>query len=316
MCGILGWRIANLTIKTTAEDRILIKRLRQEKQWGAKRILREFPRKQWKLTTVGDIIRKVDKHQTADRRPGSGRPRTARTPANINDVNQLILSQEERPGTHASQREIGRQLGVAASSINTIIKTDLKLPCFRKFTVEALTPEEKRKRSERAQQLLDRYPDAAALPRVWFSDESVFTINKRVNTQNDRVYGRQPTITRKEVSPERIEVSTRTHGARVMVGGSISAMGKTSLVFIDSSVRLNQVDYRRILEEEYFPDIREKCGQNWTFQQDGAPCHTAHSVVNFLQESCPQFIEPEAWPPKSPDLNPLDFFVWGELERL
>ena len=48
----------------------------------------------------------------------------------------------------------------------------------------------------------------------------------------------------------------------------------------------------------------------------GAPCHTAHSVVEFQEQACPAFIEPDAWPPKSPDLNPLDFFVWSELERI
>ena len=40
---------------------------------------------------------------------------------------------------------------------------------------------------------------------------------------------------------------------RVVIGGCISAMGKTSLVFIDSSVSLNQNTYREILEQHYFP---------------------------------------------------------------
>jgi len=26
---------------------------------------------------------------------------------------------------------------------------------------------------------------------------------------------------------------------------------------------------------------------------------------------CPDFIDKDAWPPKSPDLNPLDYYVWG-----
>ena len=26
---------------------------------------------------------------------------------------------------------------------------------------------------------------------------------------------------------------------------------------------------------------------------------------------CPDFIDNDAWPPNSPDLNPLDYHVWG-----
>jgi len=26
---------------------------------------------------------------------------------------------------------------------------------------------------------------------------------------------------------------------------------------------------------------------------------------------CPDFINKDAWPPNSPDLNPLDYHVWG-----
>jgi len=35
-----------------------------------------------------------------------------------------------------------------------------------------------------------------------------------------------------------------------------------------------------------------------------------------MDDACPRYIEPEAWPLMSPDLNPMYFFVWGELERL
>ena len=302
-------------MKTTAEDRCLIKLLRQEKKWGAKKILKEFPNKAWSLKTVNNIISKVDQYGTAERRPGSGRPRSARTAKNIQETEELVLSQEDNPGSHLSQREIGRKLGVAQSSVNRIVKQDLQLRCFKKFRVEELKPGEKLRREERATELLRRYPNATSLRRVWFSDESIFTLNKRVNAQNDRVYGRHPEARRRQVTPERIEAASRSQGDRVMVGGCVSAMGKTSLVFIDSCVRLNQHSYRQILEKHYFPDIREICGSNWTFQQDGAPCHTAHSVVEFLEQACPAFIKPDAWPPKSPDLSPLDFFVWSELER-
>ena len=52
------------------------------------------------------------------------------------------------------------------------------------------------------------------------------------------------------------------------------------------------------------------------FQQDGAPPHFAIPVRNFLDEQFPERwigrgSSPIAWPPRSPDLTPLDFFLWG-----
>ena len=39
------------------------------------------------------------------------------------------------------------------------------------------------------------------------------------------------------------------------------------------------------------------------------------STVEFLQRTVPNFIEPSVWPPISPDLNPVDYAVWGALQQ-
>jgi len=52
------------------------------------------------------------------------------------------------------------------------------------------------------------------------------------------------------------------------------------------------------------------------FQQGDAPAHTARVTQEWLHENCPEIIEKDRWPPNSPDLNPLDYHVWGAmLER-
>nr|CAH7741655.1 unnamed protein product [Callosobruchus chinensis] len=55
------------------------------------------------------------------------------------------------------------------------------------------------------------------------------------------------------------------------------------------------------------------------FQQDGCPAHYAHSVREYLDEEFPgRWIGrsgPISWPARSPDLNPLDFFYWGEVKE-
>ena len=48
---------------------------------------------------------------------------------------------------------------------------------------------------------------------------------------------------------------------------------------------------------------------------DGAPSHRAKSTAEFLQRTMPNFIEPSVWAPNSPDLNPVDYVVWGALRQ-
>ena len=54
------------------------------------------------------------------------------------------------------------------------------------------------------------------------------------------------------------------------------------------------------------------------FQQDGATCHTARATMTKLRADFgEQFISrsgPVNWPPRSCDLTPLDFFLWGYVK--
>ncbi|XP_025411199.1 uncharacterized protein LOC112684096 [Sipha flava] len=59
---------------------------------------------------------------------------------------------------------------------------------------------------------------------------------------------------------------------------------------------------------------------NISFQQDGAPAHNANIVRNLLNEYFPnRWIGTYGaiqWPPRSPDLTPLDYFLWGHLKTV
>ena len=67
-------------------------------------------------------------------------------------------------------------------------------------------------------------------------------------------------------------------------------------------------------------DIPLAVQQEMYFMHDGAPANFSRIVLAHL--NC-HYLEhwvgrsgPIAWPPCSPDLNPLDFFVWGHLKSL
>ena len=51
------------------------------------------------------------------------------------------------------------------------------------------------------------------------------------------------------------------------------------------------------------------------FQQDGATCHTSKKTISAIDEIGLSVIAPNIWPPNSPDLSPLDYFFWNEVEN-
>jgi len=115
----------------SVEDRSAIKDLRQDKQYGAETLLKMFPNN-WTLCGLKTLLRKIDATDSVERRSGSGRPRTVRVPGVIANVQDLVLSQENAPKTHSSQRWISRRTGVSLGSVNRIIHKDLRLTCLKR----------------------------------------------------------------------------------------------------------------------------------------------------------------------------------------
>ncbi|GFW14321.1 DUF4817 domain-containing protein [Trichonephila clavipes] len=56
------------------------------------------------------------------------------------------------------------------------------------------------------------------------------------------------------------------------------------------------------------------------FQQDGATCHAARATIDLLKDTFGDRLisrfGPVNWPPRSWDLTPLDYFLWGYVKSL
>ena len=75
-----------------------------------------FPNKAWSIASVSRVIHKINNDGTTERKPGSGRPKSARKQQNIERVSELICSQDDDPQSQSS-REIERETGISRSSI-------------------------------------------------------------------------------------------------------------------------------------------------------------------------------------------------------
>lgn len=157
---------------------------------------------------------------------------------------------------------------------------------------------------------------ADRISQTWFSDEKVFTVQTPTNTQNDRVYA--AVAAKRDVAPERLLKSRKHFSQSVMVSVAVSKRGKTQLVFVDPGAKINSTYYcdHVLGGNGLLRDIRHLSANHFIFQQDGAPAHRSRQTVAFLTANVPEFIEPENWPPNSPDLNPVDYSIWGALQQL
>ena len=43
---------------------------------------------------------------------------------------------------------------------------------------------------------------------------------------------------------------------------------------------------------------------------------TEKSTLSFLDRNLPHYISKDDWPANSPDLNPLDYSIWGAMNEL
>lgn len=57
-----------------------------------------------------------------------------------------------------------------------------------------------------------------------------------------------------------------------------------------------------------------------SYQQDGAPPHSTAAVTNYLNQQFPNrwmgLRSDIPWPARSPDFNPLDYFLWPHIKNL
>jgi len=71
---------------------------------------------------------------------------------------------------------------------------------------------------------------------------------------------------------------------------------------------------------EFVDDLPLQASRDMMFQLDGAPPHFANDVREWLDGVFPgRWIGragPVAWPARSPDLTPLDFYLWGHLKAV
>jgi transposase len=256
--------------------------------------------------TVWKVVKLYQERGDANDRPRSGRPRTQRTQGRVKTVREKIRRNQGR-----SLRKLAKETNMGATTMRELVHEDLKMSSFRLEQKQFLSDLQKKKRLDRCKVLLNELKQGMDIGEIVFSDEKLFTVEASFNKKNDLVIGKSA----KDI-PAHVKVVTRRQKPQsVMVWAAVSRTWKSPLIFVPPGVKVTAKNY---IEDVLIPMSVEakKHFKNrpWTLQQDGATSHTANITQTWCRENLPRFWNKEMWPPSSPDLNPLDFCVWGLLE--
>ena len=106
--------------------------------------------------------------------------------------------------------------------------------------------------------------------------------------------------------------------ATVMVFGVLLSEGHIMPPHIfEVGLKVNTKVYLDELKSVVIPWCNQVAGgRPWVWQQDSAPAHKSKETQAWLQKECYDFLPFSHWPPSSPDLNPLDYFVWSYVENI
>ena len=138
---------------------------------------------------------------------------------------------------------------------------------------------------------------------VIFSDETYFELKPQ--RKRTLVYRKQETALNKK----NIVETNKFGGRKLMFWGCISWHGTGNLVLCEN--KLNSGLYINLLANNLEESAEKMQLKNFTFQQDGASCHTSKITKDFMNQKGFSLLD---WVPQSSDLNPIEN-IWLLMKR-
>ncbi|GFV28260.1 putative transposable element [Trichonephila clavipes] len=151
--------------------------------------------------------------------------------------------------------------------------------------------------------------------RILFSKEAHFWLNGYVNKQKCHIWS--------EANPQ-VYVETPLHPEKLTVWCALRAGGIIGPYFFKNAeghyVTVNGDRYRAMITNFFIAELNNHDVQELWFQQDGATCHTVRATIDLLKDTFGDHLisrfGPVNWPPRSCELTPLDYFLWGYVKSL
>lgn len=231
-------------------------------------------------------------------------PRIARNEDHAADVMGRVIVDP-----NISIRQIAQETDISYTSIQRILKEN-KFHAYKIHLHQSLLPGDYERRLIFTA-WIDTAREDGILNNIMWSDESRFHNNGTVNRHNCHYWSQE--------NPHWIRETNFQYIWGINVWCGILNGQIIGPKFYEGT--LNSQRYLQFIREElgeYLENVPLETRREMYFQQDGAPPHNAGIVSNYLQLTFPgRWIANNGavrWPARSPDLTPLDYFLWGYLK--
>ncbi|CAF1445158.1 unnamed protein product [Adineta ricciae] len=206
-------------------------------------------------------------------------------------------------------RNVTRDASITKHQAHRIMREILGYKPYKMHSTQNLYDGDMDLRVEMAEHLIPMLEDAETGGNIFFSDESTFYISGLVNKHNCRVWA--------ENNPY-ITMESAMKSAKVNVWCAMSNKEIIGLYFFGDKT-VNQHNYLDMLKNYVYSIIqRKRLTNKIIFQQHGAPPHFLKEVCAWLNEKLDDRWLSRggsiSWAPRSPDLTPLDFYLWGYIK--
>jgi hypothetical protein len=202
---------------------------------------------------------------------------------------------------------------MAVNSMKRILNNDLGMVSRVVQEKPLLTIDTLKKTLQKSQEVTPETEEGRRRQSAYFFGQKLFVADALVNRRNSRYLTDLPVT----VVGESVRISPFSKApAKVMVLGIVASDGKKCpIIFVPDGEKVTADSYQALLRRHVIPWLSATYPEgNYVFQQDGSPAHTANSTQQFIESNMAANWSKTVWPPYSPNLNPLDYGIWGVMQ--